>query len=827
MRLHFLRSIPLVLPLALMAPCQAGRLLSVDATQPVPVPLAGHLKMGTSKSLSGHSLTINSQYLSLDGKPWLPALGEFHYLRSPAADWETELRKMKAAGIDIVSTYVIWNFHEPRPGHFRWSGDGDLRRFIQLARKVGLKVFLRIGPWAHAEARFGGLPDWVVNTMPTRGNDPSYLRASARFFQQISAQIAGLQWKDDGPVIGIQLENELDHTADGIAHIAALKKIALEAGFDLPIYTVFGTASYKYPPGEVTPTFGGYPDTPWGTQEGEIAPKGSFAFQFDSRIGGDMGQQEGVLGGGVKTRSREAIERSRVPYLGAEFGGGLPQMYRRRTLLGEHDVPALHAVQLGSGANMMGYYMFHGGRNPRPEFAGISFEENTLSGGFNDTPQINYDFQAPLGPDGQQRGVLSRVRRLNQFLNAFGERLAPMAPRKPDVQPATSSDLGTPRYTVRAQGNRAFLFVNNHVRQAPMAEFGDVRFSIKLPNQTIQLPRQGMHLKTGDYFVWPVNFDLDGTQLIYATAQPVTRLDAGADGMVYVFAQVTGQAPEFAFAAADQAYIDAPRATAVAADGQIVLADMQPGTTPVISIKRPGSRPVRILLLDEQQSRTLTVAEFAGRKRLLLSTQQVWEEPGGLALRSVGNPDFHLAMYPALTSAPQGSLPVRASPHDGIFQVYSMQAQPYAADAGPELLRAAQAVPPIAKGGQANGALQPVPEAWGAAATWQLKYIAPDLPKGDLDDILIEPDFVGDIGRIFAGEQMIDDWYYGGGAWQFGLRSLPDSLRHQPLSIAVLPLRADAPIYLPSNKKPSFEGKVQVAELRGVRVTPVYRAALK
>lgn len=783
--------------------------------------------MGTAVSKHGRTLAINSDYLSLDGKPWLPAMGEFHFNRSPVETWDDELRKMKAAGIDIVSTYIFWNYHETEPDKFDWSGNRDLRRFVRTADKAGLKVFLRLGPWVHGEARFGGLPDWVVNTMPVRGNDPVYLEASGRFYRQISAQIKGLQWKEGGPVLGIQLENELDHTADGVAHIAALKKLAIEAGFDLPIYSVFGTASYKYPPGEVTPTFGGYPDRPWGTEEGEIAPKGSYLFMFDSRISGEIGEQQGVLGATAKTLSREAVEKTRVPYLGAEYGGGLPQMYRRRTVLGPHDAPALHAVQLGSGANMMGYYMFHGGRNPRPAFGGIGLEESTLSGGYNDTPIVNYDFQAPLGADGQQRDALTRMRRLNQFINAFGERLAPMLPRKPDVRPANAADLATPRFAIRAQDNRAFLFVNNHVRQAPMAQFNDVRFSVKLPGQTIELPRQGMQLKPGEYFIWPINFDLDGTQLVYATAQPVTRFDAGADGIVYVFAQASGQAVEFAFAADEEAYVVAPQANRTEVDGRVVLSKLRPGTTPVLTIKRPGKRQVRVLLLDDQQSRMLTIAGFGGKPRLLLTTQQAWATPEGLALRSIGSADFRVAMYPAPDRTPRGTLSVRAPQQDGIFQVFSMHAKPYAAEVKPALLRAAQRVPPVLKGGQAKGALQPAPEVWGAAATWQLHYAPPALPKGELDDVLIETDFIGDIGRLFAGKQLVDDWYYSGDTWQFGLRGLPPALRRQALSIAVLPMRADTPVFMEKNRRPEFAGKPQLAELQNVRATPVYKTLLR
>jgi beta-galactosidase GanA len=77
-------------------------------------------------------------------------MGEFHYSRTPASQWEAELRKMKAAGIDIVASYVMWNHHEEVEGKFDWSGNRD-RRFIQLAGKAGLDVVVRVGPWAHAE----------------------------------------------------------------------------------------------------------------------------------------------------------------------------------------------------------------------------------------------------------------------------------------------------------------------------------------------------------------------------------------------------------------------------------------------------------------------------------------------------------------------------------------------------------------------------------------------------------------------------------------------------------------------------------------------------
>ena len=52
------------------------------------------------------------------------------------------------------------------------------------------------------------------------------------------------------------------------------------------------------------------------------------------------------------------------PNANAELGGGVQVTYHRRPVIAPEDVISLAFVKLGSGANMLGYYMFHGGLNP-------------------------------------------------------------------------------------------------------------------------------------------------------------------------------------------------------------------------------------------------------------------------------------------------------------------------------------------------------------------------------------------------------------------------------------------------------------------------------
>jgi beta-galactosidase len=791
----------------------AAQVIGIDASAPAADAVTGHLQLGAAKTPKGSVLGANNRYLTLDGQPWMPVMGEFHYTRSPAATWEAELAKMKAAGVTVVATYVIWNHHEPRDGAFDWKGNRDLRRFIALCGKLGLKAVVRVGPWVHAEVRYGGLPDWVVDGMRTRGDDPQYLRHVARLYREIGAQLKGSLWKDGGPVIGLQLENEynLSGPGEGAGHIATLKKLALQAGMDVPYYTVTGWDGAQYPSGQVTPVFGGYVDEPWAVSTTELAPKETYAFRFDSRVSGDLGAQ-------TKSHAPGTAESDidKTPFLGAEYGAGLPLMYRRRTVVSPDDIASMLPVQLGSGVNLMGYYMFHGGRNP---VGGTTLEESSISGGYNDTPAINYDFQAPLGPDGQQRPVLGYLRPFHWFLADFGNRLAPMTVRKPDVTPAGPADLKTPRIAVRSAGDSAFVFVNNHVRQYPMPA-QSLQFSVKLAGGTVQFPRNAVAVPNGAYAIWPVNFDLDGTRLRYATAQPVARLDGGADGITYVFAATADVPVELALQADAGTKIDTFGATNA---GNEATFTVTPGTSRALTIRRAGGQPVHLLVLSAEQSRQLTIGDIAGRRRLVLSGQQAWFEGGRLHLRSVGDAAMRFAVYPALSRAPKaasraGAAALRAQGADGVFQAYAAALPAVQLTATATPLREAGPAPAVVKGGLAKAAVQPIPEAWRNAATWRIE-VPQDVLK-NVDDALLQIDFTGDIGRLFDGTRLADDWYYSGYGWQAGLKAL--AVKGE-LSLGVLPLRADAPVYIPKEARPDFGAQTQIARVNKVSLVPVYQ----
>ena len=74
-----------------------------------------HLCLGGTNPQGG-SIQVNNLYLERDGRPWIPVMGEYHFTRSSRDQWYRELCKMKAGGVTLVATYLLWIYHEEEEG---------------------------------------------------------------------------------------------------------------------------------------------------------------------------------------------------------------------------------------------------------------------------------------------------------------------------------------------------------------------------------------------------------------------------------------------------------------------------------------------------------------------------------------------------------------------------------------------------------------------------------------------------------------------------------------------------------------------------------------
>jgi hypothetical protein len=801
---------------------QSAPALVIDATTAPPPAETGFLRLGANTSPGGHAIGATSRYLTRDGQPWLAVMGEFHFSRFPRAQWEEEILKMKAGGVEIVAAYIIWIHHEEVEGQFDWSGQRDLRAFAELCAKHGMYFYPRIGPWSHAEVRNGGFPDWLVRKVGPglRSNDSTYLAYATRWYDQIGRQLRELLWKDGGPVIGIQLENEYNGGGPGrgAEHILQLKRMALAAGFDVPLYTVTGWDNAVLPPAEVIPVFGGYPDWPWDQSTERLPPGEVFAFRFANRWAG--GRDEHNPPG----TSQAAL--ARYPYLGVEFGGGIQITYHRRPVIGTDDIGAMLPVQIGSGVNLYGYYLFHGGANPKGQLT--TLQESQRTGYPTDVPVVSYDFQAPLSEYGEMRESFRRIKLVHYFLNAFGGDLAPMVVRRPDVVPASEADAAVPRLAARTLGNRGFIFFSNYLRHYGLPERKGVQVELRLPGEALRVPAAPITVPPGAYFIWPVNLQVGGALLKYGTAQLLTRSAARGDS-VYFFFAVPGIAPEFAFDATTVTSVEAPGATSGHDGDRIYVRGLTPGTGAALTVHPTAGPAVRIVLLSESAAENLWRGEFGGAERLLLSPQDVFFEAGRVHVRSVGSPDFSVGVFPPLAAPPTGSVRLRSLGADGVFTRYAATLPARRPRITVEKVREAAVVPPVTLFNAVTWrhvaiALAPSDSAFDHAAVWRLRIPAgASLGDGDVLDIHYE----GDVGRLYARGVLLDDNFYNGLPWRVGLQRFANELRRGPLELRILPLRSDAPIYIePAFRPTDFPANGQVARLESARVLPRYELLL-
>ena len=617
--------------------------------------------------------------LMMDGKRVVPVMGEIHYSRVPADEWRREVRKMKEGGVTIIATYVFWNHIEEHEGIFNWSGQRNLRHFLKICKEEKMPVVLRIGPFCHGEVRHGGIPDWVFEKkVKTRSEQPEFLAMVEQLYRQIFTQVHGLQWKNGGPVMACQFDNE--YRGKG-SYLMALKKIALAVGFDLPFYTRTGwpELSTPVPYGEMLPLYGDYADGFWERSLQETAGNYYKAFHFKSFRSSTAIATEQL--GVQKEKLNEGDEQ--YPYFTCELGGGMMTAYHRRPYIYPEDAYSLAIVKLGSGSNLLGYYMYHGGTNPDAD-SWMNEMQRTVATNYNDLPVKTYDFQAPLGEFGQTNPHYFALRKLHLFLQDYGEVLASMEPFFPVSQEAIKGDDSHLRWAYRSTGKSAFVFINNYERLQNLS----MKRKVSLKVGDVSFPK--LDIPAGTMCIFPVN--IDGIR--FATAQII----AHRDGNIYL-EQIKG-----------------------------IPTTIDLGNKVLKNVKAKGvNTPIykNIYLLNTEDAEHLFLTS---ERRDNISTPL-----SAVKTKEPGTPK----------TISLGVNKVAEEPGDDDFE---------------------------------NAACYTI-----------------DLPE-DLDGLL-SITYRGDVARLYVNGKMIDDNFYNGRPFLYGLWRLPAGCRQ--LELRILPLQENMPVYFP------------------------------
>ncbi len=187
-------------------------------------------------------VSVEGDEFLIDGLAGTILSGSLHYFRVVSEYWEDRLLKLKACGLNTVETYVPWNFHEARPGAFRFDGMRDIERFISIAGRLDLMVIVRPGPYICSEWDLGGLPSWLLSDpeMVLRCSYPPYLEAVDRWFDVLLPKLAALQVCNGGPIVGFQVENEYGSFGNDASYLRFLVEGMRRRGIEEFLFTSDG-----------------------------------------------------------------------------------------------------------------------------------------------------------------------------------------------------------------------------------------------------------------------------------------------------------------------------------------------------------------------------------------------------------------------------------------------------------------------------------------------------------------------------------------------------------------------------------------------------------
>jgi hypothetical protein len=199
---------------------------------------------GAESAAAGASVVVRGGQLVVDGAPMFLYGGEIHYfrVRDPGMDavktkalWQDSIDKMKAAHMNLVTTYLPWDYHATGSGTWDFAGPRDVDAFLQIACDAGMKVVAKPGPlitseWPRGFGTYGAVPQWWKDAFPdalvkkadgstftfsptgdmTQAQptylDPRYLAAVGGWFDQVLPIVR--KYIDRRCVVGVQVDNE-------------------------------------------------------------------------------------------------------------------------------------------------------------------------------------------------------------------------------------------------------------------------------------------------------------------------------------------------------------------------------------------------------------------------------------------------------------------------------------------------------------------------------------------------------------------------------------------------------------------------------------------
>lgn len=304
-----------------------------------------------------------------------------HYPRIPHKYWRHRIQMAKALGLNTISSYIFWNFHQLSANdHLDFSSEAkNLRHFISLIHEEGMYMLLRPGPYVCGEWDGGGLPHWLLNEpMQIRCSDELYLARVEKYVEAVAREIRDLQITRGGPILMVQIENEYGSYGNDHRYLKTLETYWRKHGIDVPFYTADGA---------------------WVVEWKDAIQAGSVP---DGVLGIDPGVEDESW-----NQAKTFAEIRKIPVFSSETYPGWMTHWDEGWKGKDTSQVLLEIEYLLKNGKSFNLYMIHGGTNFGFS-AGANYDETN---GFQ--PQItSYDYDAPINEQGAATEKYKAIKQL-------------------------------------------------------------------------------------------------------------------------------------------------------------------------------------------------------------------------------------------------------------------------------------------------------------------------------------------------------------------------------------------------------------------------------
>lgn len=424
---------------------------------------------------------------------------ECPYPRCPRELWRDRFLKARQAGFNTIDTYVFWNYHERQEGHFDFT---ELEEYLKLAQESGFWVILRPGPYVDAEFERGGFPYWIIaKRFPVRSMHPESLKTSKYWYDHVLPIIRKHQITQGGPVLMMQIENELDFTnfteTEQREYIRFLARTAWAAGIQVPLITnVTSVVRDRTDPdmARIMDTCDYYPR--WSflvDRELQALPPGA-------TLEDKVSQSDRAVLASIRRQRKEQPDC----LLGiAELGTGYYSKFGGKLSVDEEGVEAAQTnaftkTIIEQGATYFNYYLGFGGTNFEWAAKGVT---------------TTYDFGAPIREWGGLSDKYYELRGIGAFVRMFGKMLT----RSRVLEKACHSSSADMTVSERVSDQSGFVFVRTNTESQHHFK---LTFRDPARSGNFSVPREGeLIMGPRTMKILPVQIPVTGGHLRYSTAE--------------------------------------------------------------------------------------------------------------------------------------------------------------------------------------------------------------------------------------------------------------------------------------------------------------------